>query len=302
MNQLVSWMLAFGLVVLPSLMGTERVFAQPTTTALKDALKAYQSGDLGLAEAIANAGLKENPGNLGLLALRGEVRFWLGKVKEADRDLSEVIQKQPRNSQALTTRSIVRRNLGRLDDALKDIQAALAINPKDHEGRYNCGLILVDLDRTEEGIKEFDLAIATYDQDPDYFADRGRAKLQKDPKGALKDTAQAVKLSETNDTGGKTSIEGVETSETPQGRAAGQGKDRYYLLYGNALQVLEKLKEAEDAYTNAIKHNKKNARAFANRAVVRLQLGDKENAKADLSTLAKLDSELFDALMKQLKD
>ena len=303
-----AWTLVVALVVvlvagpLHSQAYIDYILKQKSSDRLGKAMEAMVDRRLGDCISLATAAITTDPSDANGYFVRGSCRFWSNEPKNALDDISKGLALAPGRSEARAERGLIYRDLGENEKALADFDAALKVMPRSHTTQYNRGLALLDLGRHKEAIAAFDRAIALEANDPDYFADRCLAKLRSDAAGALADAERSVALVTTlggGRTGGPKA--GPAISSTPKGAAPGKGSERYYMVYGNALQQKERWADADAAYSKAIEIAPGYGEAYLNRAIVRMALNREDDAVRDLETGARLAPAAYKRLKDQLK-
>ncbi len=119
------------------------------------------------AEAIAahERALEKDPENSYFLLHRANALLGLGRMAEAEKDLSKALSIRPLWADALNSRAAIRYHANDLEGALADFRVIADMMSDRPEGYTNCGEILRALGRFDEALKEFAKALAI---DPDY--------------------------------------------------------------------------------------------------------------------------------------
>ena len=90
---------------------------------------------------------------------RGNFLMVLGKIEEAIKAYSDVIELNPSYSEAYNNRGVVYANKGEYNLAIKDFNTALQLNPNDFFAYNNRGNVYNDMDKVNEAIADFNTAI-----------------------------------------------------------------------------------------------------------------------------------------------
>lgn len=105
-----------------------------------------QAGDLTGAERVVATGVARHPGYVEARSLYGEVLLGRGKLREAFREWSEVIETEPRDIEARKGLGYLFYKGGQLDDALDQLEMALSIDPMDEQVRQAYSRIRREVD------------------------------------------------------------------------------------------------------------------------------------------------------------
>ncbi len=135
-------------------------------------------------------GLDYNPENTDILFRRSNALIESGKVRDAKKDLEQIILIQPNHEYAYAELGIINMETGSMEAALDNFTSHLAINPTDINVLRHRGQILYKLARNEEALKDIRKAIALQsEQDKMLFGDDSQSSNYKELK-VLEDTMQ----------------------------------------------------------------------------------------------------------------
>lgn len=105
-----------------------------------------QAGDLTGAERVVAGGVARHPGYVEARSLYGEVLLDRGKLRDAFREWSEVIETEPRDIGARKGLGYLFYKGGQLEEALEQLEMALSIDPMDEQVRQAYSRIRRDLE------------------------------------------------------------------------------------------------------------------------------------------------------------
>jgi tetratricopeptide (TPR) repeat protein len=123
------------------------------------AVQSFRSGALGEAEKNLTEFLQRNPNHLGALNLYGILLIQLGRHAEAETVLRKAIKLDQRSDTTFYNYGIVLQALNRPKDALAAFEKAVAINPTVAETWNSKGAALNALKRYREAVSDFQQAI-----------------------------------------------------------------------------------------------------------------------------------------------
>jgi tetratricopeptide (TPR) repeat protein len=155
---------------------------QPTTPNDASALLAegfarHQAGRLAEAERIYSQILESEPALFDPLHLRGLIYHQRGDHAGALSQIDAALRQAPDNVMGLNNRGLVLNALGRFDEALATYDRALALRPDFPEALLNRGNTLQDMRRFEAALLSFDRALAARPNYIEAHCNRGNALL-----------------------------------------------------------------------------------------------------------------------------
>ncbi len=106
-------------------------------------------GDLTGAERVLAGGVARHPGHVEARSLYGEVLLDRGKLRDAFREWSEVVETEPRDVGARKGLGYLFYKGGQLDEALEHLEMALSIAPMDQQVRQAYSRIRKELESEE---------------------------------------------------------------------------------------------------------------------------------------------------------
>jgi serine/threonine protein kinase/Flp pilus assembly protein TadD len=195
---------------------------------------------------------------------RGLMRLRCFEHARAEKDFTEVIARRPRLAEAYIQRSFARQGLEQYAGAVADLDAALELGSS-AANIYALRARARSLQKDAKGAEEdYQRCLATVPKDESGWIARGRARALRDPKGALADFDEALKLN-------------------PTSRSALQNKayvlDTHLHLEKQSLAVLDKLIAAHPSF----------APAHIGRGVLRARAGQRQQAHEDADRAIFLD-------------
>ena len=126
---------------------------------------------------------------------RGKFLMVLGKIEEAIKAYSEVIELNPHYSAAYNNRGVIYAHRDEYDLAIRDFSTALELNPNDFFAYNNRGNAYNDIGQVDKAIKDFNKAIYLKADYTNAFNNRGNAYVKKhDFDLAIKDFNTAIQL------------------------------------------------------------------------------------------------------------
>lgn len=218
--------------------------------------------------------VKDSP--IHLIELGNEKRF-SGDQDSAIKLYDEAVMLDSTSPTAYNMRGFSYMEKPNYQKAFFDFSKAVELDPKDSIYRNNLANVLVKLNKTDDARKQYDESIHLKPNNIKAHIDRGCFRNQQgDYKGAAEDFEQASKIPPPYSS--VYTIEYWEISEQAY----------IYKLLGDSLIMLEKYKEAEDAYTKAIDETPKYPQAYEGRAEAKDHLGDKKGSTVDRAMATKI--------------
>jgi tetratricopeptide (TPR) repeat protein len=151
------------------------------------------------------------------------------------------------------------------DDRLKLCLRIEKLEPNSHKNLFRIGILYLEKNKNKIALKYLNTAITFNDKDANYYAYRGKAKVDlKDNKGAILDLNKAIDLDDK--------------------------KASYYAYRGEAKDNLQDNKGAISDLNKAIDLDDKKASYFAYRAKVKGNLQDYKSAILDFNKAIELDN------------
>jgi len=144
-------------------------------TALANAVRQHQAGNLAEAARLYCALLRADPRNFQALYFLGFLYIQEGRFDEAERLIGQAIRINPNSPDAFYNRGCALQNLQRHDNALAAFDKALALKPDYDEALTNRGATLLALKRHAEALANFDRALALKPRDPEALSNRATA-------------------------------------------------------------------------------------------------------------------------------
>ena len=164
-------------------------------------IEAFEAEQWKLAIENLDHWLQENPREPEAYWIRGQAWSKLGELEKAHVDFSTLLELNPENAEALFERGRIRYQLKLYEGALDDFEDFLLLPPGEtnrilfkirpgesavsgvttvqsfapDEAYYHMGLCAIALKNYELAISYLDLAIEENPENPDYFAERGKA-------------------------------------------------------------------------------------------------------------------------------
>jgi len=226
----------------------------------------YQGADQDCSEAI-----ERNPFMPQAYYTRGFARKRMKYYPEAIADFSKALEFSPNNLNLLLNRMDAYENNKDYSGALSDLDIYIKLNPKNNNLMYEKGILQLSLKDTIAAQKTFDQFINADSTNYLAWSARGLIRMQKnDLDGALNDYNQAIKR-----------------------------KSAYVGDYINRGIINVQKKNYNHDYNSGIKLDNKNALAYYNRGLLRANLGDNNNALADLKKVVELDTANYEALLSK---
>jgi tetratricopeptide (TPR) repeat protein len=108
-----------------------------------------RAGDFTGAERVMSVGVARHPGHVQARSLYGEVLLDRGKLKDAFREWSEVVETDTRDLWARKGLGYLFYKGGKLEDALEQLEIALSIDPLDQQVRQAYSRIREELDQAD---------------------------------------------------------------------------------------------------------------------------------------------------------
>ncbi|UCG81793.1 MAG: sulfotransferase [Desulfobacterales bacterium] len=131
---------------------TDRLQAEKTLTALREAIHCYQSGQLSEAEKICDRILEINPRQADALHLSGLIAFQIGDQDKAAARIGQAIEEDPGNAMYYNNLGLAFEKRRQLEKAIPCYQKAVQLDPGSFEAYTNMGNALKAQGNFEAGI------------------------------------------------------------------------------------------------------------------------------------------------------
>jgi len=141
--------------------------------AFRQAVAAYERGQLLEAERLCRAILDADTGHFDATRLLGTVQYRGGRHAEALASYDAALALTPDHAETHSNRGSALKELRRHAEALASYDRALAIAPGFAEAHYNRGGVLKDLKQFGEALASYDRALAIRPRHPDTLNNRG---------------------------------------------------------------------------------------------------------------------------------
>ncbi len=267
---------------------------------LKQALAAYQKGNLTEAERCCGAILMAKRTHFEALHLMGIIAGRRGRFGEAERLLGEAIKANGRSAGVHSDRGIALLHLGRVGDAIESYDRALALKPDFADAHYNRGNALLGLGRFDEALASYDAAIGINPRAANALANRGNALRELGHfEDALASYDQSLAIRPDNIIALTNRGNVLNDLKRPLDALASydkaltfQANDAKALgLRGNVLKELQRIPEALASYDKALRSDPADAEILCNRGVTLMDGRHYEQAAADFAASARIDPE-----------
>jgi tetratricopeptide (TPR) repeat protein len=192
----------------------------------------------------------------------GLVHMDQGRLADAEADFSQCLELEPDQPIALANRALCRQMLRRLDEAAADCDRAIEMGLTQTRIYFVRSRIRRMLGNAAGADDDFATGLALPPTDEASWAARGFAKVESDPRGAVEDFAQAIRLNPDSATA-------LESSAAI-----------YYDKLGQPQQALECMNQLVEADPG-------NARHLANRGILYARTGNLQAALADVQAALK---------------
>ncbi len=133
---------------------------QPSATAMLEAVRRFETGDLAGAQAIAGEVARDDPEHHQAWNLLGALAVAAERHEVAVRHFERAIALQPANADYLSNCGEACRRAGWLDDAIDHCRAALAAAPRHAGAYYNLALALLAVGEIEQAHAALESSIA----------------------------------------------------------------------------------------------------------------------------------------------
>jgi tetratricopeptide (TPR) repeat protein len=134
------------------------------TAMLRVALMRAWEEEYGVALALLDALIEEEPRNVEARLARARVRAWSGDIPGAQAEAADVLALQPENEEALESLALFQAWAGEFDQAFRSYEELLAIAPETGRGELQEALTLALVARTGASRSAYDALLA---RDPD---------------------------------------------------------------------------------------------------------------------------------------
>jgi tetratricopeptide (TPR) repeat protein len=131
---------------------TDRLQAEKTLTALREAVQCYQSGQIATAEEICDRILETSPKQADALHLAGLIALQMGNQDKAIARISRAVEEDPSNPMFHNNLGIAFEKRRKLDEAIACYQKAVQLDPHSFEAYTNMGNAFKAQGKFEEGI------------------------------------------------------------------------------------------------------------------------------------------------------
>jgi protein O-GlcNAc transferase len=212
----------------------------------QSALALLQQGRLADAERICSEILQRAPKHFGALHLLGIIAHQNRAYERAVHFFSKAISANPDIPQAYYNRGIAQQALRRFSEALVSYNKAIALKPDHAEAYSNRGIVLGELGRLQEALASFDKAIALKSNFAEAYYNRGNVLQEL---GRFADALASYD----------------KTIALSYAAALHPGFAEVHFNRGNALNALKRFEEALASWDKAIALNPNFAEAYSNR-------------------------------------
>ena len=139
--------------------------------------KAYEAGQLDLAERSLRKATHLSPLNVELHLTLGRVTYQRGRLSEAERSFHEALAVDPENVEALLGLAVTLHREGRESDAVYFYLSYLNERPDDVEAMVSLAAVFQSTGQNDEAVELFERAFALSRESPDVAGLYGRALL-----------------------------------------------------------------------------------------------------------------------------
>ena len=144
-------------------------------TAIAQAEKHFQAGQLADCEKLLRGALKIQPNNADALFALGLVAYRAGKIPSAIELIEEAIEINPEAARFHTNIAAMFESQGQFDRAIEHGRAAVRLKPRQSEAHNNLGVALLAKGEPLEAIGHFSTAIECDPRNTDAMCNRARA-------------------------------------------------------------------------------------------------------------------------------
>jgi tetratricopeptide (TPR) repeat protein len=144
----------------------------------RQALGAFQEGDLDTAERLCADILQCRPDDFDALHLLGMLHFQRQRMVEALQLLSAALKSNARSSDAMSNLGLALHASGRFEEAIASYRQALLLAPDHPEILYNLGNASLELGRLDEALAAYDAALAGLSGHVGALVNRGNTLLR----------------------------------------------------------------------------------------------------------------------------
>lgn len=147
--------------------------APSTAATLKDALAAYQAGNLSRAEFLYRLVLASDKKNPAAMHFLGLISLQRGDYDAAEQSIRKSLRLNPKYPDAHCNLGFVLQKLGRREEALKSYDRAAALELGYADAHYNRGTVLKELGQFEAALAAYNKALASKPDHVDAHLNRG---------------------------------------------------------------------------------------------------------------------------------
>jgi tetratricopeptide (TPR) repeat protein len=259
--------LAVSVAILLAVLGATPVWASPVAhnspqpQAFQIGVMALERGDYQGAIAQFTQAIRAGSQVAAALSNRCLARLQLEDYSHAVSDCTKALELNPDQVEAYLNRGLAFDRTGDFKQAIANYDQLLQRRPDDFRAYYNRGLAQFELGAYQAAIADYERSIQQPGLDrtalADIYSDRGLAKLMlSDGVGAIADFSEAIHLNETN--------------------------TRAYYNRACAYHRQGNLELAVNDFTHVLAQVPNHAEAYRSRGLIRYQLGEKQQAIADL--------------------
>src|SRR5258708_6202225 len=145
---------------------------------LASGVRQHEAGKLAEAARLYSGVLQGAPRNFQALYLLGFIQFQQGRFEDAERLIGEAVKINPHAPDAFYNRGCALQHLQRHDQALAAFDRALALKPDYDDAWTNRGATLLALKRHDEAIASFDKSLALKPHDAEALSNRATALFE----------------------------------------------------------------------------------------------------------------------------
>lgn len=227
-----------------------------------------------------------------------------GRLDEAERLYSRLLEDNPRHFDALNRLAIVALQRGNFDDALSRVDLALSVAPDSAAAMSNKGTILMSLKRHADALAAYDRVVDLNADDPDAHYNRATVLEEMNrPLEALASYEHAIRLRSTDAHAyfnrGRILflLKRLDEAVASYDQAAAiEPNSEFYFCRGNALKGLGRFDDAMASYDQAIALYPSNVAAYVNRGNALRDLKRPQDALASFDQALAIKPELAEAL------